>query len=122
MGGREELDVQIARVCHDANRAWQMASGDPAVSPGWDEAPEWQRDAAVNGVRQALRGASAEELHESWVEFKRADGWTYGAVKDGAVRTHPCLVPYAELPPEQRQKDTLFGAIVAALSGRAEDI
>ncbi|MEV3895282.1 RyR domain-containing protein [Streptomyces anulatus] len=114
--------MQIARVCHDANRAWQVATGDPAVSPGWDEAPEWQRDAAVDGVRQALRGASAEELHESWLEFKRADGWTYGAVKDGAARTHPCLVPYAELPPEQRQKDTLFGAIVAALSGRAEDI
>ena len=106
---------RIARVCHDANRAWQQTTGDPAVSPPWDQAPDWQRESAIDGVRQALNGATPEELHESWCAHKRAEGWTYGEVKDAAARTHPCLVPYTDLPEEQRRKDTLFAAVVGAL-------
>ncbi len=108
--------TEIARVCHEANRALQQVQGDPAPSPGWDDAPAWQRDSAVEGVEVALRGASAEELHESWCATKRADGWTYGAVKDADAKTHPCLVPYDQLPDEQRLKDQLFANVVSALS------
>ncbi len=106
---------QIARVCHEANRAWCAASGDPSQVE-WEDAPDWQRDSAIEGVQAALAGATSEELHESWCAFKRADGWSHGAVKDAGARTHPCLVPYAELPPAQQAKDALFGAIVRALS------
>jgi hypothetical protein len=106
----------IARVCHDANRAWQIASGDPAVSPLRDEAPDWQRASAIDGVRKALNGASSEQLHQDWCDFKTGDGWVYGSIKDETTKTHPCLVPYSELPPEQRRKDALFAAIVAALT------
>ena len=108
----------IARVTHEANRAVQVETGDPAVSPHWDDAPQWQRDSATEGVEKALDGATPEELHESWCEFKRNDGWVYGDVKDADAKTHPCLVPYAELPADQRTKDTLFQAVVQALGGR----
>lgn len=107
----------IARVCHEANRAWQTVIGDPAVSPGWDEAPEWQRSSACEGVRAAIAGATSRGLHEGWVRAKLDDGWVLGPVKDADARTHPCLVPYDELPADQRVKDRLFGAIVGALSG-----
>ena len=108
----------IARVTHEANRAVQVETGDPAVSPHWDDAPQWQRDSATEGVEKALDGATPEELHEAWCEFKRNDGWVYGDVKDADAKTHPCLVPYAELPADQRAKDTLFQAVVQALGGR----
>lgn len=90
--------ADIARVCHDANRAPQLATGDPAPSPPWDDAPQWQRDSAIDGVRQARAGATPEELHQAWCDFKTRDGWTYGPVKDAETKTHPCPVPYAELP------------------------
>lgn len=106
----------IAQVCHEANRAWQHVTRDPVPSPPWDDAPQWQRNSAVEGVRQALYGADPEALHDSWCAHKRADGWTYGPVKDPDTKTHPCLVPYADLPEEQRLKDALFAAICAALS------
>lgn len=115
MATEEEIEG-VARVCHDANRAWQIASGDPAVSPPWDEAPDWQRASALDGVRKALGGATGEQLHQAWCDFKTGDGWVYGPVKDEDAKTHPCLVPYRELPPEQRRKDALFAAIVAALT------
>lgn len=106
--------VKVARVCHEANRAWCEANGDHSQAP-WDDAEQWQRDSSVEGVQAALDGATAEELHERWCEAKLRDGWTLGAVKDAEAKTHPCLVPYGELPEEQRRKDHLFHAIVGAL-------
>jgi len=106
----------IARVCHEANRAIQIVTGDPVPSPTWDDAPSWQRESAVAGVQKALDGATPEELHASWCADKGADGWTYGTVKDAAYLIHPCLVPYDELPEDQKIKDHLFSAIVTALS------
>ncbi|MEU3000187.1 RyR domain-containing protein [Streptomyces sp. NPDC006995] len=106
---------EIAQVCHEANRAWQQITGDPVPSPAWDEAPAWQRDSAIDGVRHALNGATPAQLHQSWCDAKRADGWRHGAVKDEQARTHPCLVPYGDLPDEQLRKDSLFAAVVSAL-------
>ncbi|MFD0468599.1 RyR domain-containing protein [Nonomuraea thailandensis] len=54
-------------------------------------------------------------MHEAWCEHKRAEGWTYGPDKDPDAKTHPCLVPYDQLPVEQRVKDAVFHAIVGAL-------
>jgi len=63
---------------------------------------------------------TAEGMHESWLEEKVAEGWRAGPVKDALKREHPCLVPYAELPLEQRRKDFLFAAIVGACLAAAE--
>ena len=106
----------IARVCHEANRALQLIQDDPHPSPHWVSAPGWQRASAIDGVIAAQNGATPEELHQSWCDFKEADGWVYGHAKDEAVKTHPCLVPYLDLPAEQITKDHLFAAIVKALS------
>jgi hypothetical protein len=108
---------QIARICHEANRAMQIIQGDPAPSPPWDDAEEWQRTSAIEGVQQAIAGLSPADLHEQWCEFKRSTGWAFGPVKDAAAKTHPCLVAYADLDQGQKDKDAVFVAIVTALSG-----
>lgn len=105
----------IAMACHEANRVIQLTTGE-TISPRWDDAPQWQRDSAIAGVEQALTGAGPEQLHESWCEYKWADGWVYGETKDGDKKTHPCLVPYADLPPEQQLKDRMFSAVVSTLA------
>lgn len=110
---------EIAQVCHEANRALQLVIGDPVASPAWGEAPESQRESAIEGVAQALAGATPEQLHQSWCDNRLAAGWTFGDVKDEESKTHPCLVPYEDLPPEQRLKDALFGAVVRSLAGGA---
>ena len=110
------MDVSaIAQVCHEANRAIQQVTGDPAPSPSWDDAPEWQRSSAIEGVQKALDGETAEQLHESWCAFKENDGWVWGELKDVDAKTHPCLIEYDSLPPEQRAKDHVFAGIVSAL-------
>jgi RyR domain len=64
--------------------------------------------------REPERPASA--THDSWLEEKCANGWSYGPVKDEGKKEHPCYVSYDELPKEQQAKDHLFKGIVAALS------
>ena len=107
----------IAKVCHEANKALCEGLGDTS-QVAWDDAPEWQRTSAVNGVMFNLNNpdSPASASHDSWLEEKRADGWTYGPVKDAEKKEHPCFVPYEALPAEQQAKDHLFKGIVAALT------
>jgi hypothetical protein len=105
----------IARVCHEANRAYCASLGDFS-QPSWDDAPTWQRESAINGVRAHLKSdLMPRESHELWLKEKADAGWSYGAVKDAVKKVHPCFVPYDELPEAQKRKDSLFSAIVAAL-------
>jgi hypothetical protein len=104
----------IARVCHEANRAYCYAMGEIAHPP-WNEAPMWQKQSAFAGVNLHLSGDySPEASHISWMSQKLADGWQYGPVKDPDRKLHPCLVPYSNLPVAQQAKDHIFRAIVHA--------
>ena len=61
----------------------------------------------------------AENVHENWSAGRIAEGWVYGEVRDDAAKTTPCLVPYSELPEEEKEFDrnTAFQTIrlIAAL-------
>ncbi len=107
---------EIARVCHEVNKAYCEALGDTSQPP-WDEAPDWQRQSAVNGVQFHLDNphAKASASHESWLEEKRQSGWAYGEVKDPEKKEHPCFVPFDALPREQQAKDFIFKGVVDAL-------
>lgn len=108
---------QIARIAHEANTALCDATGDHSQT-SWNDAPEWQRTSAISSVRFFLENpdASANAGHERWVREKLESGWRYGEVKDAGARTHPCIVPFEQLSPEQQAKDHLFKAIVGALA------
>lgn len=113
--GRDQV-LHIARVCHEVNRGYCLAIGDHSQVP-WEDAPAWQRDSVVNGVRLILANPATTpaESHQSWLNQKLAEGWTLGPTKDPAKREHPCMLPYGALPEAQRVKDYIFGAVVRAL-------
>ena len=118
LSGHDVTAEDIARVVHAANRELQIVQGDPAPSPPWDEAPDYQVRQATAGVAEALRNPelTTEQSHELWVQRMREDGWTYGETKDTGQKTHPTMLPFGELPIEQQLKDRLFLAIVRALA------
>lgn len=112
------MNVQdIARVCHEANRAYCQSIGDNS-QPDWDRAPDWQKQSAENGVRFHLENHNAKpsQAHDEWLKEKQATGWKYGLVKDSEKKEHPCFVPYDDLPEAQKKKDALFIAVVHALA------
>lgn len=108
---------QIARVCHEANRAYCAVLGDNS-QPAWEDAPEWQRSSAVNGVTMHIqnRKAGPAASHNAWMKEKQKTGWKYGPVKDPEKKEHPCMVPFDQLPPAQQAKDVLFRSVVHALA------
>ena len=108
-------DNEIAIVCHEANAAYCRTLGDGS-QPSWADAPQWQKDSAVNGVEHAKNAdARPWDSHETWLREKVEAGWVFGPVKDPEKKTHPCCMPYHELPPEQQKKDVLFLAVARAL-------
>lgn len=52
-----------------------------------------------------LLEAMAKNVHEIWAKERIAQGWTYGAKRDDALKHHPCLVPYEDLPEEEKEYD-----------------
>lgn len=110
--------VDIARVCHEVNKAYCESQGDFSQS-SWDGAPEWQRMSAVDGVdfHLAHPNSKPEDSHTNWLQLKLKEGWKFAPVKNAEKKEHPCCVPFDKLPPAQQAKDYLFLAVVRNLRG-----
>lgn len=107
---------QIAKVCHEVNKAYCEALGDMSQT-SWENAPEWQKSSAIAGVEfhVANTNAGPDNSHISWMKQKIEDGWVYGPVKDAEKKQHPCIIPFEMLPNEQKAKDYLFRQVVHSL-------
>ncbi len=111
---------QIAEICHNANRAYQKSLGEEGVS--WERAPKGIKDSVIAGVAYRLNNPLSipDGQHDNWLKDKIKDGFTFGEKKSIKDKTHPCILPYAQLPEEQRIKDELFVAIVDTFKNRVE--
>lgn len=47
----------------------------------------------------------SKNVHEVWAESRLRQGWTYGTERNDTLQTHPCLVPYEELPEVEKDYD-----------------
>ena len=56
---------------------------------------------------ERLTECLAENAHDHWAQRRLADGWTYGPRRDDDAKTHPGLVPYADLSESERRYDRL---------------
>lgn len=108
--------MEIAKIAHELNKAYCESMGDNS-QPDWENAPEWQKSSAINGVQFHLDNPDAgpSASHDSWLKQKEAEGWKYGPVKDPEKKEHPCYVPYEQLPNEQKAKDYIFRQTVHSL-------
>jgi len=114
--------IGIARICHEVNKAYCESINDKSAS-SWEDAPAWQKQSAIEGVRAHLAagGISPRESHNLWCDHKLADGWSWGMMKDVDKKKHPCLVPYDQLPAHQRAKDYLFAGVVGCFITKGGD-
>ncbi len=115
----ELTEEGIAKVCHEANRAYSEELEDDQSGAEWEKVSEYIRESCLEGVRFRLSlnpGAPAAASHENWIAARLQDGWMVGPVKDEEEKTHPNLVPFKDLPLSQQYKDHLFKAIVNTLA------
>jgi len=105
----------IARICHEANRAYCITQGDNS-QPSWENAPDWQKESAINGVKfhSLNEYTTPADSHKSWLKQKEEEGWKWGVSKDAELKEHPCFTAYENLPKSQQLKDYIFKGIVDA--------
>lgn len=143
MKSRKEI---IAAACHSAWYAYSVLALNEDGEP-WEFAPDWQKkslydaidfwdDQCIKYQEEVLdlvnpddeklpasmsswaRDALPELSHQNWMEYKKSEGWVYGEVKDPEKKTHPCMVPYCDLPDSQRIKDmVVVEAYIALMDG-----
>lgn len=113
----DKLVALAAQTAHEVNRELQIFLGEKTISPTWNSAPQEMRNSAFEGVKLLLNNplTTPEQSHESWLSFKTKHGWTYAEERDDECKLHPCMVPYHELPPEQRLKDAMFQTVVRSI-------
>ena len=63
----------------------------------------------LNGLVEAM----AKNVHDVWAESRISQGWIYGPERNDALKTHPCLVPYEDLPEVEKayDRDTAVGTL-----------
>lgn len=47
----------------------------------------------------------SRNVHEVWAETRIQQGWKYGKKRDDDLKTHPCLIPYEDLPEGEKEYD-----------------
>lgn len=47
----------------------------------------------------------AKNTHDIWAKARMEEGWSFGPVRSDAKKTNPCLVPYDELPEQEKEYD-----------------
>ncbi|MBO5263771.1 MAG: Ryanodine receptor Ryr [Bacteroidaceae bacterium] len=47
----------------------------------------------------------AKNVHEVWAQSRLNEGWRYGEERNDALKHHPCLIPYEELPEVEKDYD-----------------
>ena len=75
--------------------------------------PEQTDDIILSTDLNDLVEAMAKNVHEVWAESRILQGWTYGPERNDALKHHPCLVPYEELPELEKayDRDTAVGTL-----------
>lgn len=63
------------------------------------------KDVVLPKELNSLVEQMAKNVHEIWAETRISQGWTYGPERKDAEKKHPCLIPYEELPEEEKVYD-----------------
>ena len=93
---------QVAFVCDAAIRALRVIQADPAASELTGFLAGDLSGVGIEGVLAVRQGELRRDLHERWVQNMTEAGWTYGPERDPWKKTHPNLVPYDQMEPDQQ--------------------
>ena len=83
------------------------------MKPTYIPKPAQTDDIVLSEELNGLVEAMAKNVHEVWAESRISQGWTYGPERNDALKHHPCLVPYEELPEVEKayDRDTAVGTL-----------
>ena len=108
------LNERRARFVYEGARLAALGAKAPIVPDPWEEREQQFVIQFLEVIERQCgpqRSSSPEELHGSWMQAYVEMDWVYGDVYDRDKRTHPDMVPYAQLGQLERDKDAVFVAL-----------
>jgi ryanodine receptor 2 len=63
------------------------------------------RDIRLPAELEELVEKMSKNVHDVWAETRIQQGWTCGEQRNDEKKTHPCLVPYDDLPESEKEYD-----------------
>lgn len=109
-----DLNERRARFVYEGARIAAEAAQAPIIPEPWQDRDVVFRMQFLKVIERQCgpdRSDSPEDLHEDWVKAYEAMGWVYGPTRDPIAKTHPDMVPYADLGQLERDKDAVFVAL-----------
>lgn len=100
-----------AEFVYNAARIAAIAANAPVIPVPWAEREQPFKTQFLEVIERQCgpqRSTSPEELHGSWVQAYINMGWVYGEIYSREGKTHPDMVPYAQLGQLERDKDAVF--------------
>lgn len=104
-----------AMFVYEGARLQAAAVDAPIIPEPWDQRDEAFRAQFLDIIERyaaADRLPTPEEAHDSWWRSYEAMGWVYGPERDPVAKTHPDMVPFADLEQREQDKDAVFLALV----------
>lgn len=106
---------RVAKAIYEATRIEARWSERSIVPEKWEDRDEKFRKNMVDIVVKYLamdKLPTPEEAHDSWTEAYLKMGWKYGKARDIVKKTHPDMVPFNDLPKDEKDKDSIFLSFV----------
>lgn len=106
-----EQNLYRAIFVYEAARLEAAISNRPIVPESWDKRDDdfkMQFLRVVGRQCSDTKFPSAKAAHDSWWRSYKNMGWIYGPERDTEKKTHPDMVPFDELPKNERDKDEIF--------------
>ena len=75
------------------------------MKPKYIPQPIETSDMQLPAELEELTEIMSKNVHEVWAKSRLDEGWTYGPTRDDVRKTHPCLIPYEELPEIEKDYD-----------------
>ena len=110
----DRVNENRSEFVYNAARLAGMAAGAPIIPVKWIDREEAFREQFREVIERHCgesRSRSPEELHGSWWQAYIDMGWVYGDEYDREKKTHPDMVPYADLGQLEQDKDAVFVAL-----------
>lgn len=105
------VNVRRAEFVYEAARLQAISNCAPIIPEPWNDRETTFQEQFIRVVTRqcgADKFVSPEAAHDSWWRAYEDMGWVYGPVRDVKAKTHPDMVPFAELGFYEQVKDRVF--------------
>jgi hypothetical protein len=102
---------KISEIIYEACRLEAIWSKRSVVPKPFDEREkEFKRQfiRTIEKYLKAKRLPTPKQAHNNWLKEYKKMGWKFGFYYEPEKKRHPDILPYEDLPQDEKEKDAIF--------------